>query len=72
MGTKKQRFEGGLHYYHRHGDGKGDGGAKALSWEDKKKQMARSRRKRIWLMVGSLVVVLGVVAATFLLMMPGD
>ncbi len=68
MGSNKQRFEGGLPYYHRQGDGKGDGGAKALDWKERKKQIDRNRRRRIWLLVGSLVAVLGLVTTTFLLM----
>ena len=70
MGSKKPRFRGGLHYYHRNGDGQGDSGPTALSWEERTKQMARSRRNRIWFVGGSSVLVLGVVVATFLLMMP--
>ena len=67
MGSNK-RFSGGLHYYHRQGDGRGDGGDKALDWNERKKQMERSRRTGLVLKVGSLLVVLGVVVATFLLM----
>lgn len=70
MGINKKRFKGGVHYYHRHGDGRGDSGPTALSWKERTEQLARSRRNRICYVAGSLVLVLGVVVATFLLMMP--
>lgn len=68
MKSNKTRFEGGLRYYHRQGDGRGDGGEKALDWNERKKQLDRRRRRRALLMVGSLALVLGVVIATFFLM----
>lgn len=70
MAIGKDKFSGGVRYYHRHTESGERVEPSMMDWEDRQKLVRKKQRRRILLGLLALVLVLGVVAGTYVLMLP--
>jgi len=62
--SEDEKFQGGVHYYHRHSDGSAES-PPAGDWMESHHQRVRLRRRRRLKLLGLTLVVLAIVAGTF-------
>lgn len=70
MATEKDKFHGGVRYYHRHTTPGEVKDPAMLDWDERKKLMKKRHRQRVMKALVVLLVVMGLVAATYFLMVP--
>ena len=70
MGIDKDKFHGGVQYYHRHTEPGKAADPAMLDWDERQKFLRKRHRRRILKGLLALLLVLGLVAGTYVLMMP--